>query len=77
MAEHQQVNQQVCPLCGAENSCAMTFGDGGAETCWCMGVTISPQILGRVPDQLKNQACLCPACAAGRVGDKDADRDGV
>lgn len=75
MAELQQVNQQVCPRCGAGNSCAMAVGDGGAETCWCMGVVISPQALARVPDELKNQACLCPDCAAGRERNKDADRE--
>lgn len=53
----------------------MAVGDGGAETCWCMGVVISPQALARVPDELKNQACLCPDCAAGRERNKDADRE--
>jgi len=53
----------------------MAAGSGGAEGCWCMGVTISPQVLERVPDELKNQACLCPDCAAGRERNQDADSE--
>ena len=55
----------------------MAGGNLDADSCWCMTVTISPQALERVPDELKNQTCLCPACATGRVRNQHADRDEI
>lgn len=63
MAECSASEEQVCPLCGGDNACAMTLDSDGAEQCWCMHVAVSPQVLARVPDELKNKACLCQACA--------------
>jgi Cysteine-rich CWC len=40
------------------------MSDGGS-TCWCVGVVISPRVLRAIPGVLRNEACLCKACAAG------------
>ncbi|QLF92210.1 cysteine-rich CWC family protein [Pseudomonas sp. ABC1] len=53
----QPVDQSRCPLCGQSNTCDPT-GD-----CWCFHTPIERQALERIPQSLRGQACLCPACA--------------
>ena len=51
----------VCPLCGQANQCMSEAPN--ISDCWCFGVTISKQILARVPAELVDKGCLCPGCA--------------
>jgi hypothetical protein len=53
----------VCPLCGADNRCAVERGDS-IETCWCASTPISTQALEAIPAALRNRACICAQCAA-------------
>jgi len=58
---------RLCPLCGQANQCAMeiekqTGVPQGA--CWCCSASISAELLSQIPEALRNQACVCPACAA-------------
>jgi hypothetical protein len=32
--------------------------------CWCCSAAISAELLSQIPDALRNQACVCAACAA-------------
>ncbi|QKV51570.1 cysteine-rich CWC family protein [Comamonas antarctica] len=52
-----------CPLCGRSNQCAASAALP-PEDCWCMSTPISPAALAQIPDSVRNQSCLCPACAA-------------
>jgi hypothetical protein len=54
-----------CPLCGADNQCAMAAGQL-SEPCWCIEVTIDPAALAAVPEKARGRVCLCPACAEGK-----------
>jgi hypothetical protein len=59
-----------CPLCGADNRCAMTTTlaqtpADNAVDCWCKVTTIAPEVLARVPAALCGKACLCARCARG------------
>ena len=57
-----------CPLCGGPNGCAMEaqrLTGQPQPPCWCTRVDFSAELLARVPAQAKDQACICPACAAG------------
>jgi tRNA pseudouridine65 synthase len=64
-----------CPLCGADNRCSQVTAAGAgvvlatspAMECWCMQVTVAPETLAQIPDNLLGKACLCPACVI-RVG---------
>ncbi|RLA48834.1 MAG: hypothetical protein DRR04_06240 [Gammaproteobacteria bacterium] len=64
--------QQICPLCGADNQCAMAAGQP-TESCWCLNVSLSPGALAAIPAESVGVRCLCPACgrldapAAGKV----------
>ncbi|WCM93569.1 cysteine-rich CWC family protein [Acidovorax sp. NCPPB 2350] len=58
---------QRCPVCGRANRCAMAAGEP-ARDCWCMAADVPPAALARVPEALRDLACLCPACAAGVAG---------
>ncbi len=60
--------EKICPLCGADNKCAMAAGRP-AETCWCQGVSFDRDALARVPEASKDKHCLCEAC--GRVLEKE------
>jgi len=53
----------ICPLCGQANECASAQGQS-AQACWCVNVTFSAALLARVPENLRNVACICQACAA-------------
>ena len=51
-----------CPLCGGPNGCAAA-ASGSCETqCWCGAVTIPPELIARVPEHLRREACICRAC---------------
>lgn len=52
-----------CPLCGGPNACAPAESGKLDTPCWCRNVTFSADLLAQVPDQLKNKACICAACA--------------
>jgi hypothetical protein len=49
-----------CPICGGPNECG---GAAGKSECWCANVKISSEALARVPDEAKNQVCMCAKCA--------------
>jgi hypothetical protein len=51
-----------CVLCGANNGCGLA---AGKSTCWCFEVKIDPEILEQIPEEAKNDVCLCRACATG------------
>lgn len=52
-----------CPLCESPNACGQQRGD---PTCWCYVVTISNEVLAKVPDEARGQRCICRTCAAGK-----------
>ena len=52
-----------CPLCGADNACVPAQTGEFGTPCWCFSTTIDPAALARVPEALRGEACLCPACA--------------
>ena len=56
------VDPRRCPLCGGDNTCALA---AGASTCWCFETPIPAELIAQVPANLKDLACICPACAAG------------
>lgn len=56
-----------CPLCGGPNDCAVARARTFETPCWCRAVTIAPEMLARVPPAARGRACLCRACAEGRV----------
>lgn len=55
----------ACPLCGQPNACAPARTGAFSQPCWCESVDFSAELLARVPDGLRNKACICRACAAG------------
>ena len=56
------VDPTRCPLCGADNRCAMA-ADPDATYCWCFDATIAAETLERVPAEARGVACVCAACA--------------
>lgn len=52
-----------CPLCGGENACAPARSGRFDEPCWCEDATFSAALLARVPEPLRNVACVCAGCA--------------
>jgi hypothetical protein len=34
--------------------------------CWCTQVDFGAELLARVPQDAKDRACICPACARAR-----------
>ena len=61
------IDPSRCPLCGADNRCAMEIERETGETqppCWCMDASFSPDLFQRIPDAARGQACICAACVA-------------
>lgn len=56
-------DKQRCPACGALNQCSLADPRTATQPCWCFAVAIDPAVLQALPDELRNQACLCPRCA--------------
>lgn len=59
------LNQYICPICGEENRCAMTLPQSTGSTpkpCWCVTATFSPELLEKVPEESRNNACICLNC---------------
>ena len=54
-----------CPLCGADNLCAMEAD--APSSCWCMVTAIAPGVLERIPLAQRGQACICAQCAKGEA----------
>ncbi|MCB1675072.1 MAG: cysteine-rich CWC family protein [Halioglobus sp.] len=56
-----QARQGRCPLCGADNGCAMAAGHN-VNGCWCLRAVIDPQALAALPADDAGRRCLCSAC---------------
>jgi alpha-ribazole phosphatase len=55
-------DERGCPVCGAENSCAVADGQS-VSACWCHGSKLSRVVLERISRERKGTACVCPRCA--------------
>ena len=51
-----------CPVCGQPNRCGLSVGK---SHCWCFEEKIPPENLALVPEEAREVACLCRACALG------------
>lgn len=55
-----------CPLCGSANQCAMEIERATGmqqPPCWCSTVRFDAELLARIPQEQRNLACVCAACA--------------
>lgn len=71
-AQVSNVSPQLCPLCGYSNRCSLADPRTATHPCWCFSVSIDPERLAALPDELRDKACLCPRCA-GVVDDLAQD----
>jgi prepilin-type N-terminal cleavage/methylation domain-containing protein/prepilin-type processing-associated H-X9-DG protein len=55
-------NPSLRPLCGVANECQRCSPAAHSGTCWCARVTIPEALLARVPEKLRNRACICRKC---------------
>jgi len=67
----EQPDPSICPLCGADNRCAVTRGKT-IESCWCASADISRDVIDAIPAALRNKACICPRCAGNSTTDSTA-----
>jgi len=56
------IDPSQCPLCGQPNDCQRCTALCYKGPCWCFGLEIPANLLGRVPEEFKNQACICQKC---------------
>ena len=58
-----------CPLCGADNRCAIEVEQATGQAqppCWCMSTPIDPALIRQVArqaPQASGKACICARCA--------------
>jgi len=68
--EHASYSPGRCPLCGADNTCAVAAGRP-AQSCWCFDVKLSGAALAAIPEEAVNKYCICAAC--GQASPKSPD----
>ena len=56
-------NPANCPLCGGPNDCLLCSPVAYKGPCWCVQVDFPAELLARVPENLRNRACVCRTCA--------------
>lgn len=56
------IDPSRCPLCGGPNGCRMCATGGYKGPCWCETMRIPPELIERVPPELRNRACVCRKC---------------
>lgn len=49
-------------MCGGPNACAVAQSGSFDTECWCREVTVSPDLLARLPEERRGQACICQDC---------------
>jgi prepilin-type N-terminal cleavage/methylation domain-containing protein/prepilin-type processing-associated H-X9-DG protein len=64
MSRAININPALCPLCGGPNDCQLCTPDAYKGPCWCARAEIPDALLARVPEALRNRACLCRKCIA-------------
>lgn len=58
----QFLNPAACPLCGEPNECQLCSPATYKGQCWCAHVEVPAGLLARVPEALRNRACICQNC---------------
>jgi hypothetical protein len=61
-----------CPLCGGPNECAAASSGSFATPCWCAQLTVSADVLARLPAHERDRACLCRKCLTGATTTSNA-----
>ena len=69
------MNAATCPLCGQRNQCAQAESTAPVQQCWCFAAPIERRVLERLPEALRNRACLCLRCAQGLPDEPAASAD--
>jgi prepilin-type processing-associated H-X9-DG protein len=68
-------NPAACPLCGGANECQLCASVAYKGQCWCVREEIPGELLARVPENLRNRACICRSCLENfRAGRDPAPR---
>ena len=62
MSAPQFFNPAVCPLCGGANACQLCSPVAFKGECWCAHEELAPELLARVPENLRHRACICRSC---------------
>lgn len=59
------INPQLCPICQQDNRCGNLLSCGSDKSCWCSSseIQFSEKLLNQIPNEVKNKACICKACA--------------
>jgi len=55
-------NPAICPLCGGANECQLCSPAAHQGACWCAKMEMPDELLARVPEHLRNRACICRRC---------------
>jgi len=63
MTETTKRRQQICPLCDADNDCAVAAGNT-LGACWCMDEQFEESLLIQPTVSASSERCICRACLA-------------
>jgi len=60
--QHPELDPGQCPLCRRPNQCQRCGDSPSGGPCWCERAEIPAALLARVPEELRDRACICPDC---------------
>ncbi len=69
---------EVCPMCGEDNSCRVAKGELYKGPCWCHEIAVPHHILTRLAERRLDHSCFCRPCLttiarlSGELEDADA-----
>ena len=66
-------NPAQCPLCSGANGCQLCSPTPHKGACWCARVEIPDALLARVPEPLRNRACICQKCVEKFPRERELD----
>lgn len=52
----------LCPVCQSPNDCQLCTSSTYKGSCWCQHHSFPEELLARVPEELRNRACVCRSC---------------
>jgi len=61
----ENTSPDLCPICHKDNRCGNLSDCGSSTNCWCRSpeIKFSDKLLNQIPNDEKNKACICKACA--------------
>lgn len=63
-SSYAEQSEPLCPICQQPNLCQRDPQSACPLQCWCQSARFTPEMRLRLPEEVRDVACLCAACLA-------------